>query len=249
MTPLDATRILDAFYPGASKATHQAMRARRVWSTVRNFKKTPRKKKKKWIPLLVVGSLMAAIWVAVHMYYYNVLVDLQFNVQASWAQVEVQLERRYNIQQNLTQIVVNYSKYEKDTLTELIKIRAAATADKQAAKATGANEQATAKLSLVDQLKQLTKSELNKMFPDILLVAEQYPELKLTENFQQFSTAIIDTETKIADRISEYNTSVNTYTTTRTQFPGNVFAVTFGFPTHDFYLPDKELLDFKPVKY
>ncbi len=195
-----------------------------------------------------------AVWTVVHLYYYNVLVDLEFNVQEAWAQVEAQLQRRYNIQQNLTQIVVDYSKYEKDTLTELIKIRTAALAGKQpagkgAAKATDAKQGAVAEPSFPEQLKLLTKSELDKLFPDILLVAEQYPDLKLTENFQQFSTAIIDTEIKIAERISEYNTAVNTYTTTRTQFPGNVFAATFGFASHDFHTPDKELLSFKTVKY
>jgi len=248
---MDAMRILDTFYPGASKTTNQALRAKRVWDAVRDLKKTPdkiRKKGKKWIPYLVAGSLIAAVWIVAHLYYFNVLVDLQFNVEASWAQVEVQLERRYHIQQNLTQVVVNYSKYEKDTLTELIEIRASAMAAKQAT-ADGTDDAAPKELSFTEQLKSLTKPDLDKLFPDVLLVAEQYPDLKLTENFQQFSTAIIDTETKIADQITEYNTAVNIYTTERTQFPGNIFAATFGFPPHDFYLPDKVLLNFTPAKY
>ncbi len=248
---MDATRILDTFYPGASKATRHAKKARSVWAAVRNLKKTPDKAKiRKWTPYLVVAALAGAVWVAVHLYYYNVLVDLEYNVQAGWAQVEVQLERRHYIQQNLTHIVMSYSEYEKDTLTEVIKIRAAAMAEERAADdETTDPEKATEELSFADQLRKLTKPELDKLFPDVLAVAEQYPDLKLTQNYQQFSTAIIDTETKIADRITQYNTEVNIYTTVRSQFPGNVFAAVFGFPPHEFHTPDKELLDFEALNY
>jgi len=245
---VDATRILDAFYPGASAAGAQVGRARRVWSAVRNVN-SMRRKARKWTPYLVIGSLLAVAWLVAHLYYYNLLVDLDFNVKASWAQVEVQLERRYHIQQNLARIVMGYSEYEKEVLTALIELRTSSTAADRTAKATAANDDPAAKPTLSEQLKQLTKSELNNLFPDILVVAEQYPELKLTENYQQFSTAIIDTETLIAERITEYNIAVNDYTTTRTQFPGNIFAAIFNFEMSDFYEPDKDLLDFEPVEY
>ena len=235
---MDATKILDAFYPGTSAARAQVGRARRVWSAMRNVNGM-RRKTRKWIPYLVVGSLLGTAWIIAHLYYFNLLVGLEYDVKANWAQVEVQLERRNHIQQNLTRIVMDYSDYEKEVLTGLIELRTSTTAA----------ERAAAEPTLLDQLKQLTKSELDKIFPDIMLVAEQYPDLKLTENFQQFSTAIIDTETKIAERITEYNTAVNAYTTTRTQFPGNLFVATLGFPVSDFYEPDKELLNFEPVKY
>jgi LemA protein len=215
----------------------------------KNGCKAPRKK---WIPYLVFGSLAVAVWMMFHLYYYNLLVDLGFNVQASWAQVEAQLERRYHIQQNLTQIVMDYSEYEKDTLTDLIKMRTSAMAGGRAAKATDANRQLPSEPSEKSssaQLKQLTKSELAKLFPDILFMAEQYPELKLTENFQQFSAAIVDTESQIAEQVMAYNDAVNIYTTTRTQFPGNFFGSVFRFEMYDYYEPDKELLDFRPVKY
>jgi len=215
----------------------------------KNGHKAPRKK---WIPCLVIGSLAVAVWIIVHLYYYNMLVDLEFNVKGSWAQVEVQLQRRHHIQQNLTQIVVDYSKYEKDTLTKLIELRTAAIADGRIPKPTDGTGEVTSepdKKAFTALLKTLTKPELAKLFPDVLLTAEQYPELKLSENFQQFSTAIVDTEGKIADQIMAYNEAVNTYTTIRTQFPGNIFGATFGFSMYDFYEPDKEIMDFKPVKY
>ena len=248
---MDATKILDALYPGAAPLRVQAGRARRLWSIMRKVKKT-RSTARTWTPYLVIGSVLVAVWIVLHLYYFNLLVDLETNVQATWAQVETQLQRRYNIQQNLTQIVMDYSKYEKDTLTGLIEMRTSAMAGDRVAKAEDANRQSpseTSEKSLPDQLKQLTKPELDKLFPNVLLVAEQYPELKLTENFQQFSGAIIDTESMIADRIAAYNEAVNIYTTTRTQFPGKIFAAMFGFPAYDFYAPDKELLNFRPVKY
>ena len=249
---MDAMRILTAFHPGASAARDHARRARRVWSFMRGATSGRKAPGKSWTPYLVVGSLAAAVWVMVHLYYYNLLVDMECNVQASWAQVEAQLQRRYNIQQNLTQIVMDYSKYEKDTLTELIEIRTSARADGRAGKAPGGNRQSPSeaeKKSPSPLLGQLTKSELAKLFPDVLLTAEQYPELKLTENFQQFSAAIVDTESKIAEQIMAYNEAVNVYTTARTQFPGNLFGAVFGFPMYDFYEPDKELLNFNPVEY
>jgi LemA protein len=248
---VDATKILDAFYPGASAVRTQAGRARRLWSIMRSTGKA-RSTARKWTTYLVIGSLVVTVWIAFHLYYYNLLVDLENNVNAAWAQVETHLQRRYHIQRNLTQIVVDYSEYEKDTLTGLIEMRTSVMACDRAAMATDANRQSPSKPSPLPppaQLEQLTKSELDKLFPDILLTAEQYPELKLSENFQQFSQAIIDTESQIAERIMVFNEAVNTYTTTRKQFPGNIFGPMFGFPMYDYYEPDKELLNFEPVKY
>ncbi|MFC1596774.1 LemA family protein [Planctomycetota bacterium] len=241
---MDSARVLDAFYPGASTARNQVKRARRLWSAMRSEKEGHKSPRKKWITYLVVGSLAVAVWVVVHLYYYNMLVDLECNVLAGWAQVEVQLQRRYHIQQNLTQIVMDYSKYEKDTLTGLIEMRTSAVAGERTAKATDGNRGSPSPL-----LGQLTKSELTKLFPDVMLTAEQYPELKLTENFQQFSTAVVDNENQIAEQTMAYNEAVNIYTTVRTQFPGNIFGPAFGFPMYDFYEPNEELLDFKPVNY
>ncbi len=119
---MDAVRILNLFYPGASAIGVQTGRARRLWSIARNIKKA-RSTTRTWTPYLVIGSLVAATWLVAHLYYYNLLVGLEFNVKGAWAQVETQLERRHNIQQNLTQIVMDYSKYEKDTLNGLIEMR------------------------------------------------------------------------------------------------------------------------------
>lgn len=248
---MDATKILDLFYPSTAPPETLSREPRRWWSTIRSKTKI-RKKIRSWTPYLVIGALVVGLWIAAHLYYFNLLVDLEYNVKGTWAQVEAQLQRRYHIQQNLSRIVIDYSEYERETLTDLVERRTSAMAGDRAAKPGDANRQSPSEPSLPPPsayLEQLTKSELNKLFPDILLVAEQYPELKLTENFQQFSQAIIDTENQIAQRIMDHNDAVNTYTTTRKQFPGNIFSAIFGFPVYEFYEPDKEHMNFEPVKY
>jgi LemA protein len=206
-----------------------------------------------WTWHLAIASIVLTAWIAFHLYYYNLLVDLEFNVKADWAQVEAQFQRRYHIQQNLTRIVIDYSRYEKDVLTRLTGMRTSAMSDDPAAGAGDANQRSPAGSSHPSppppQVKQMTPSQLDKLFPDILVMAEQYPQLKLSENFQQFSQAIIDTENQITERIMAYNNSVNIYTTTLKQFPANFFGAVFGFQIYEYYTPDKETLSFQPVKY
>jgi len=254
VTSVNATKILDTFYPGASATGPRVDRARRLWSIMSGTPyghKTPKRKprKKKWIPCLAVGSLALSVWILLHLYYYNVLVDLESNVKAHCAHVEAQLQRRNHIQQNLTRIVIAYSKYERDTLTELTEMRTAASAGGRAAKATDANRQSPSQPNQASHPAQLKESGIAKLFPDVRLTAEQYPQLKLTENLQQVSASVIDTEKQIAEQIIAYNEAVNAYTTVLEQFPGNIVGATFGFKMYDYYQPDKELLKFTPVKY
>ncbi len=209
---------------------------------------TPRPRTKKWVSYLVIGSLGLAVYIVVHLYYYNVLVDLESNVKTKWAHVEAQLQRRNHIQQNLTQIITTYSKYERDTLTSLIEMRTAA-AGGRAAKATDAIGQPPAEPDPKSPPAQLAESGIARLFPDVRLTAEQYPELKLTQNLQQVSASIIDTEKEIADQIIAYNQAVNNYTTVLEQFPSNIVGTTFGFKMYDLYQPDKDILKFTPVKY
>jgi len=242
---MDSRKILKQFYLGASPPGPQPGRARHFWSRVGGMARY-----RTWH--LVFGSLAVSAWIVLNLYYYNLLVDLEYNTRAAWSQVEAQLQRRSYIQQNLTQIVIDYSQYEKELLTRLTKMRTSVMGGDLAAKARDANQQSLAEssnLSPLPQMKQMKPSQLDKLFSNILLVAEQYPQLKLTENFQQFSEAIIDTENRIAEWIMKYNEAVNTYTTTLTQFPGNVFGAFFGFPTYEFYIPDEEVLNFQPVEY
>jgi LemA protein len=163
--------------------------------------------------------------------------------------------RRYHIQQNVTQLVIEYARHERDLHTRLtrLRMRKSETADKDDASARATKSprpQARARTKL-EQIApdKMTPEQLNKVFPQIKLMAEQYPQLRLSENFQQFSKAIIDTEDKITDQIMSYNKAVNDISSTLRQFPGNLFGLVCGFHHEDywFYEPDKDRLGFRPV--
>ncbi len=251
---MDTRKILEQFYPRIFLPEFQPRQSRLFRSKGNSVAKNwPRYlATRTWSHRLVISSLIITVWAAAHLYYYNMLVNLECNTQAAWAQVETQLQRRFYIQQNLTKMIIDYSEYEKDLLTNLTKMRTSTMGSNLADKAKNTNQQPPAEssnLSPLPQVKQITPVQLDKLFSNILLVAEQYPQLKLTENFQQFSTVIVDVETRIAERIMGYNDAVNAYTTTLSQFPGNIFGVLCGFHAYKFYTPDKEVLDFSPVKY
>lgn len=218
--------------------------------------------------------LLLSAWVVAHLYYYNKLVSLEYDVQAAWAQVETQLQRRHNIQLNLTRMVLDYAEHERSLLTGITKIRTSAVgggscgagADPSAAapdpaastpadpaarpgSAPADSSSSPAVAAPARPLDQLSRKELQALFSRIMVVAEQYPQLKLSENFQQFSKAVIDTENEIALRTSRYNEAVNVYGTTLTQFPGNIFAWLGGFEQYQFYQPDKKALEFRRVEF
>jgi LemA protein len=240
---VNATKILETFYPGASTSRPHVAGPSQLRSRLfgpAKVRKAPKPKRKKWISFLVVGSLIIAVWILVHLYYYNVLVDLESTVRANWAHVEAQLQRRNHIQQNLTQIILTYSKYERDTLTALVEMRTAANGGRASKAADAGQKSASARGA---------ESGVAKLFPDVRLVAEQYPELKLNQNLQQVSASIIDTEKQIAEQTIAYNQAVNAYTTVLEQFPGNIVGVSFGFKMYEYYHPDNEILKFTPVKY
>ncbi len=223
---------------------------------------------------LAFMAAMVIVWAFAHIYYYNRLIDLEYNIQAAWAQVEAEQERRYNIQQDITRLVVGYAQHERDLMTKLTELRTGLDAARAtravhgAAGATGtpgatptaeAEASGSASSGAVEggagapaaglDVDDLSPSELNRIFPQILMTAEQYPNLRLTENFQQWSQSIIDTETRIAEHIQVYNDNVNKYTTLLKQFPANIFGAIWGFDVYEFYLPGRETIVFRPVNY
>lgn len=95
------------------------------------------------------------------------------------------------------------------------------------------------------ELMQLGSKELNGVFPELMMVAEQYPSLRLAENFQQFADSVVATETRITERIEQYNMAVNTYTTIITQFPGKFLSRVWGFDMYKFYEPTRDKVEFR----
>jgi hypothetical protein len=105
------------------------------------------------------------------------------------------------------------------------------------------------KPDVLDKLDPKTKPELRELLSRLRVVAEQYPELQLSESIQHLATTIVDTETEIANRIMAYNEAVNNYVTVTDTFPGYIFAKLSGFPPYEFYPIDKSQREYNEVSF
>jgi LemA protein len=168
-----------------------------------------------WI-VIVLGALvllLALIVVAL----YNRLVRLRNRAENAWAQVDVQLRRRYDLIPNLVETVKGYASHERGTFEEVTRARTAAQ------QAQTVQEQA--------QAENLLTQAIGKLFA----VAEAYPELRATENFQQLQAQLEETESKIAVSRQVYNDAVLTYDTALETVPTNIVAGMFNFEERQYF--------------
>jgi LemA protein len=163
--------------------------------------------------LIVVGGVLA---LAV-LFVFNRMISRRNHVNNSWAQIEAALQRRHDLIPNLVEAVKGYAKHEQDTFEKTTKARAGA----QAAKSPP--QQAAAEGVLQAALGRL------------LVVAEQYPELRATENFQNLQKNLEDTENQIQITRRVYNDTVQTYNTFIQIFPNSVLAGVFNFEPREFF--------------
>ena len=163
------------------------------------------------IVVVVVLALLALVFL------YNRFVRLRNRVQNAWAQIEVQLKRRHDLIPNLVETVKGYAAHERGTFEAVTEARAAA----QRAGPPGEAAQAEGILS----------QALGRLFA----VAEAYPELRATENFQQLQAQLADTENKVAVSRQVYNDTVLTYHNAIQTFPGTLLAGPFGFTKREFF--------------
>ena len=161
--------------------------------------------------ILIIVLVLVAILALVVVLMYNRLVRLRNRVENAWSQVDVQLRRRYDLIPNLVETVKGYASHERATFEEVTKARAAAQ------QAEGIAQQAQAENALTGAIGRL------------FAVAEQYPELRATENFQQLQAELSDTEQKIAVSRQVYNDTVQTYDTAIETVPTNIVAGLFSF--------------------
>jgi LemA protein len=166
-----------------------------------------------WVILIAVLVLVGLILV----WLYNKLVRLRNRAENAWAQVDVQLRRRADLIPNLVETVKGYAAHEKTTFEEVTKARTAAQ------QAQGPAEQAGAQNMLTEAI--------GKLFA----VAEQYPELRATENFQQLQAQLEETESKIAISRQIYNDAVLTYDNALETVPTNIVAGMFGFKPREYF--------------
>jgi LemA protein len=165
-----------------------------------------------WISIAIF-IVLALIVVGV----YNKLVRLRNRTENAWAQVDVQLRRRYDLIPNLVETVKGYASHERTTFEEVTKARTAAQ------EARTVPEQAQAENMLTQAIGRL------------FAVAEQYPELRATENFQQLQAQLADTEQKIAVSRQVYNDAVLTYDTALETVPTNLVAGMFNFEEKQYF--------------
>jgi len=162
--------------------------------------------------------LLAVVLVSI----YNRLVTLRQRIKNAWAQIEVQLKRRYDLIPNLVSTVKGYAAHEKETFERVVQARNAAIS------AQGVQEQAGAENMLSGALRQL------------FALVENYPELKANTNFMQLQEELTNTEGKIAFSRQFYNDTVLKYNTAIQRFPAVMVAGMFGFHQEVYFNLDDE---------
>ncbi len=164
---------------------------------------------------IAVLAVFALIWI------YNSLVARRNRVEEAWADIEVQLKRRYDLIPNAVETVKGYAGHEKGVLENVTRARTAAMG------ASSAGEHATAENMLTGTLKTL------------FAVAENYPDLKANVNFLELQRELADTENKIQAARRFYNGNVRDYNTMIESFPSNMVAGVFRFTRKELFdLPD-----------
>jgi len=163
---------------------------------------------------------------------YNKLVTLRNRFKNAYAQIDVQLKHRYDLIPNLVEIAKGYIKHERETLENVTKARNIAYAASQAAAANPGD--ASAMKNLVS-----AESGLAGTLSRLMMVAEQYPNLKANENMMQLTEELTSTENKISFARQAYNDSVMVYNTDREVFPSNIIAGIFNFGSAELFVIDK----------
>lgn len=153
---------------------------------------------------------------------YNGLVTARNAFRNAFAQIDVQLQRRFDLIPNLVETAKAYLQHERGTLEAVIAARAAAVSCLAAAKASPGDPAAMAQLAA-------GQGELNGALGRLLAVAEAYPDLKANTTMMQLTEELTSTENKVAFARQAFNDSVMAYNNRREVFPGNLVAGTFGF--------------------
>jgi len=170
-----------------------------------------------WILLGVIVVL--AFWA---MSIYNRLVQLRNRFKNGFAQIDVQLKRRYDLIPNLVETAKGYIKHERETLEAVIKARNQAVT---AAGAAGANPGNPAAMQGLSQ----AEGQLTGMLGRLFALSEAYPDLKANQNMLSIQEELSSTENKVAFARQAFNDSVMEYNTKRESFPDTIFAGMFGF--------------------
>jgi len=218
-------RILRVFYPGRFFA--------------RKAKKNGASFNWRRFTSILFGALLL-VKVALFLFYYNTFLSLQYDVEEARAQIDTQLQRRKNIILNLSVMVMDYAEHEKaifkhaaDTRREMMRPELRRSRPEGPVDAPAASPGPGAKT-----LPPGAPGGLDALLAKVFAIAERYPEIRLSENFQHFMEALVDAENKIAEERMRYNRRANEMSTMLGKFPGFVFARLYGFEAPPFFEPE-----------
>ena len=179
-------------------------------------------KKKMIIVVLVIIGLLVVSAYSFFAGNYNKFVQLDQGVKSSWAQVENQLQRRFDLIPNLVEAVKGYAKQEKDVMIEV----------------TNARSRVGGAATVPDKI--AANNELSGALSRLLVVMEKYPDLKSNQNFLHLQDELAGTENRIAVERMRYNEAVKVYNQAIKSFPANLLAGMFGFKDATFFDAPKE---------
>jgi LemA protein len=169
---------------------------------------------------VLVGIVLLLVIVVVGIF--NGLVGLRNRVKNAYAQIDVQLKRRYDLIPNLVETAKGYMKHERETLESVTNAR------NQAASAASAASKDPTKAGVITDLAS-ADGALTGALGKLMVVMEAYPDLKANENMMQVQEELTSTENRVAFSRQAYNDSVMTYNNKREMFPSNIVAGIFGF--------------------
>lgn len=170
-----------------------------------------------WIALIIILLLIIAIIVM-----YNNLVRLRQKVKNSWSQIDVQLQRRFDLIPNLIETVKGYMKHEENVLTKVTEIRTS-----------WANASSVAEKAELD-------NQLSGALKTIMAVSESYPDLKASQNFSELQQELQNTENKISFSRQFYNDSVTMYNMKLQVVPSNIIASIFNFKPEELFKAESD---------
>lgn len=185
------------------------------------------------IGLLILGAVALLAIYAISIY--NHLVTLRNRVKNAWSQIDVQLQRRYDLIPNLVETVKGYMNYEKGTLDAVIQARSQAmSARNQVASAGGPTGDGS--------IRELMAAEttLRGSLGNLFALAENYPQLKANETMQTLQEELSSTENKVAFSRQAYNDQAMAYNTAQEVFPASLVASTLGHHPVDLYQIENE---------
>ena len=170
-----------------------------------------------WIALIIIVILIIAV-IAI----YNSLVRLRQKVKNSWSQIDVQLQRRFDLIPNLVETVKGYMEHENETLTKIAELRTS-----------WGNAGSVAEKANLD-------NELSGALKTIMAVSENYPDLQANQNFSELQQELQNTENKISFSRQFYNDSVTMYNTKLEVIPSNIIASMFGFKPEELFKAESD---------